>query len=151
MTRLLTLLPLLMLGALAACGGGDATSPVSTSPTPTSGAPSGRPQDVGDEAPSPAPTATRPPEGDQGSPGPTGGSADESVDDPDITYSRRTPFVPLDNPVFLTAQEEDFLFEDDLVLGLEWGEEARAYPVRMLRFHHIVNETVGGQPLLITY
>ena len=73
------------------------------------------------------------------------------MDDPDITYSRRTPFVPLDNPVFLTAQEENTLFDDDLVLGLEWGEEARAYPVRMLRYHHIVNDTVGGQPLLITY
>ena len=64
---------------------------------------------------------------------------------------RRTPFVPLDNPQFLKAEAATYLPEDDLVLGLEWQGEARAYPIRMLRYHHIVNDTVGGQPLLVTY
>ncbi len=39
----------------------------------------------------------------------------------------------------------------DLVLGLEWMGEARAYPIRMLIYHHIVNDTVADRPLLITY
>ena len=69
----------------------------------------------------------------------------------DTTYQRRTPFVPLDNPGLLSADRGTYLLNDDLVLGLEWGGEARAYPVRMLRFHHIVNDTVAGRPLLITY
>ena len=71
--------------------------------------------------------------------------------DVDRSYSRRTPFVPLDNPQLLPAQEATYLPDDALVLGLEWDGEARAYPVRMLRFHHIVNDTVAGRPFLITY
>ena len=60
-------------------------------------------------------------------------------------------FVPLDNPSFLAAHEAGYLGDDELVLGVEWGGEVRAYPVRMLRFHHIVNDTVNGEPLLVTY
>ena len=60
-------------------------------------------------------------------------------------------FVPLDDPSFLTAAEADYLGDEELVLGVEWGGEVRAYPVRMLRYHHVVNDTVGGEPLLVTY
>ena len=67
------------------------------------------------------------------------------------SFSRRTPFVPLDNPLVLSAQEATFLDDDELVLGVEWQGEAHAYPIRMLRFHHIVNDTIAGRPLLITY
>ena len=59
-------------------------------------------------------------------------------------------FVPLDDPVFLAADEADFA-DDELVLGVEWAGEIRAYPVRMLRYHHVVNDSVNGSPLLITY
>ena len=41
--------------------------------------------------------------------------------------------------------------DEDLVLGLEWAGEARAYPINMIWFHHIVNDTVAGRPILITY
>ena len=60
-------------------------------------------------------------------------------------------FVPLDNPSFLDAHEAGYLADEELVLGVEWAGEFRAYPVRMLRFHHIVNDTVDGEPLLVTY
>jgi len=36
-------------------------------------------------------------------------------------------------------------------LRLVVNGEARAYPIRMLRFHHIVNDQVSGRPILITY
>ena len=70
--------------------------------------------------------------------------------------ARRIPrrdrgFVPLDDPTFLTAHETEYLGEEELVLGVEFAGEARAYPVRMLRYHHVVNDTVGGEPLLVTY
>lgn len=68
---------------------------------------------------------------------------------------QRTPsgrgFVPLDDPVFLTVDEADYLGDDELVLGVEWADEYRAYPVRMLRYHHVINDTAGGLPLLVTY
>lgn len=73
------------------------------------------------------------------------------VSDVEISYSRRTPFVPLDNPALLSGEEADYLQDDDLVLGLEWENVTHAYPVRMLRFHHIVNDTIAGRPFLITY
>ena len=60
-------------------------------------------------------------------------------------------FVPLDNPSFLAANDGGFFDDDELILGVEWGGEVRAYPVRMLRYHHVVNDTVGGEPLLVTY
>ena len=69
----------------------------------------------------------------------------------EIKFGRRTPFVPLDNPVFLSGKDANYLRDDDLVLGLEWENVAHAYPVRMLKFHHIVNDTIAGRPFLITY
>ena len=59
--------------------------------------------------------------------------------------------MPLDRPAFLTAGETGNLPDEDLVLGLEWMGEARAYPIRMLTYHHIVNDTIAGRPLLVTY
>ena len=73
------------------------------------------------------------------------------VSDVEISYDRRTPFVPLDNPALLSGEEADYLQDDDLVLGLEWENVTHAYPVRMLRFHHVVNDTIAGRPFLITY
>ena len=63
----------------------------------------------------------------------------------------RGGFVPLDNPVFLAANETEYFGDEELVLGVEFADEIRAYPVRMLRYHHIVNDNVGGEPLLVTY
>ena len=60
-------------------------------------------------------------------------------------------FVPLDNPTFLAAHETKYFGDEELVLGVEFAGEVRAYPVRMLRYHHVVNDTVGGEPLLVTY
>ena len=59
--------------------------------------------------------------------------------------------MPLDQPVFLTVGESGYLPDEDLVLGLEWMGEARAYPIRMITDHHIVNDIVAGRPLLATY
>ena len=67
------------------------------------------------------------------------------------TFTRGTPFVPLDQPAFLDAAESGFLPDEDLVLGLEWMGESRAYPIRMITYHHIVNDTVAGRPVLVTY
>jgi len=38
-----------------------------------------------------------------------------------------------------------------LVIGVENNGEAKAYPIRFLSYHHQVQDTVGGKPLLITY
>lgn len=88
--------------------------------------------------------------GDQAPP-PTTGSTLESTETTDNNGGRRTRFVPLDDPVFLSVNESNSIPEDELILALEWGGEARAYPMRMLWFHHIVNDTIAGRPFLITF
>jgi Protein of unknown function (DUF3179) len=40
---------------------------------------------------------------------------------------------------------------DDKVLAVRVGEDARAYPIRTMGYHHIVNDTVGGAPIAVTY
>src|SRR3989338_1712639 len=58
----------------------------------------------------------------------------------------------IDNPEFWTASQADkFLNNDDVGLGLEYKGEARFYPFRILVWHEIVNDTVAGDPLLVTY
>ncbi len=44
-----------------------------------------------------------------------------------------------------------FLLPTDRVVGLEVNGEARAYPVRFMRWHEVVNDVVGGVPVLVTY
>ena len=43
-----------------------------------------------------------------------------------------------------------WLDDDDLVLGYEAGGEVFAYPINILSFHEMVNDTIGGVPLLVT-
>lgn len=38
-----------------------------------------------------------------------------------------------------------------LVVGVEINGDARAYPIQFLGYHHFVYDTVGGQPVLVTY
>ncbi len=44
-----------------------------------------------------------------------------------------------------------YLRAGDLVVGIFDGVEARAYPHNVLWWHEIVNDTVGGQPLSISF
>jgi Protein of unknown function (DUF3179) len=57
----------------------------------------------------------------------------------------------IDRPRFLRAADVDFLDPVEPVLVLELGGEERAYPVQILIWHEIVNDTVGGIPVAVTY
>jgi hypothetical protein len=43
------------------------------------------------------------------------------------------------------------LTEDDIVVGVTRGGESRAYPLRVLNWHEVVNDWFGDEPLLVTY
>jgi hypothetical protein len=43
------------------------------------------------------------------------------------------------------------LVSNDRVIGIAIGGEARAYPLRLMRWHEVVNDVVGGRPIAITY
>jgi hypothetical protein len=60
-------------------------------------------------------------------------------------------FHPLPRPEFVAADKTDEIAADDLVLGVASGNEARAYPVRALAYHHVVNDVVAGEPIVATY
>lgn len=60
-------------------------------------------------------------------------------------------FGPLSGPEFIAAVEATHVADDDLVLGVQVGEDAVAYPVRALAYHHVVNDVVGGEPIVATY
>ena len=58
----------------------------------------------------------------------------------------------IDEPRWWDAEEGDaFLAPDDRVIGLYRNGEARAYPQRILVWHEIVNDTVGGENVSVTY
>jgi hypothetical protein len=63
----------------------------------------------------------------------------------------RDAIIPVDLPVYGGADALPWLEDDDLVLGYESGEEAFAYPINILNFYEIVNDVIGGDPVLITY
>lgn len=54
-------------------------------------------------------------------------------------------------PIFVSAGEAAFLRAEDRVLGLSQGGEAKAYPIKILNWHEIVNDSQGGQPVVVTY
>lgn len=55
-------------------------------------------------------------------------------------------------PKFVSAKEAGkFLSDGDLVLGVYENGVAKAYPVKILNWHEIVNDEVGGRPVAVTW
>lgn len=59
-------------------------------------------------------------------------------------------FAPLPGPTFAAARGAP-LPAEDVVMAVRVGEAARAYPVRIMAYHHVLNDEVGGVPLVVTY
>lgn len=57
----------------------------------------------------------------------------------------------IDEPKFVPASEATFLSAEDRVFGLVRRGEVRAYPQLVLVWHEIVNDTVAGEKLAVTY
>lgn len=57
----------------------------------------------------------------------------------------------IDDPVFKTVPEIDDLADAEPVVGLTINGDARAYPLRILTWHEIVNDIVGEVPVAVTY
>jgi hypothetical protein len=58
---------------------------------------------------------------------------------------------PVDRPRFVAAHEVGWLAKAEPVAVVETGREAKAYPLQILVWHEIVNDTVGGVPVAVTY
>lgn len=57
----------------------------------------------------------------------------------------------LTRPEAIPAREATYLRPDDVVVGVELEGEARAYPLRILVWHEVANDVLGGTPIAVTY
>jgi hypothetical protein len=60
-------------------------------------------------------------------------------------------FQPLEGAAYEKADEATFMEDADMVLAVNINGESAAYPVRQLAYHHLVQDEVGGVPLVATY
>lgn len=135
--RLKRLAPVVFgLALLAAACGGSGTGSTTGAPTPTTG-----------QAPEEAPPVE-------------GWNTDWSKRSIDLSElirglgaaDPRDRIPPLDDPQFETTdQAAEWLDEREPVAVLEMGGEARAYPLRILTWHEIVNDQVGETPVAVTF
>jgi hypothetical protein len=59
---------------------------------------------------------------------------------------------PIDDPQFISVSDADAWLNDvEPVLVVDVDGDVRAYPIQIMMWHEIVNDTVGGVPLAVTY
>ena len=57
----------------------------------------------------------------------------------------------IDDPVFAPAGEVEDLADTEPVMSFFVGDDQRAYPLQILIWHEIVNDTVGDIPIAVTF
>jgi hypothetical protein len=60
-------------------------------------------------------------------------------------------FRPHASIAYSTVPDASFVGENDMVLAVKNNGEAVAYPVRLMAYHHLVQDVVGGTPIVATY
>jgi hypothetical protein len=76
------------------------------------------------------------------------------IDPADILSGGPPPdgIPPIDDPQFVSVAEADeWLNDPEPILVVDIDGDVRGYPMQILMWHEIVNDTVGGVPLAVTY
>lgn len=142
----LAMIAVVVLMVLGACGSGESTRESSQS-TETADTPSDPPSEVPDVDTSRSSV-------------PLDQILFDTFDGQTVPLSESTPELrsrlldaipPIDDPVYEGPEGGDWLAPDDLILGYIAGGDAYAYPFKILNFHEIVNDELGGIPVLISY
>ncbi len=69
-----------------------------------------------------------------------------------ITVLPKDAIRSIDQPQFVSREEASaWMRPDELVIGLSINGDSRAYPINLLSRHEIVNDTVGGMPVAVTW
>jgi hypothetical protein len=127
----------------AACNTGESVSPAV--PAPVTSLPL-----------SPASTPTEAPHSSQSTPVPTTSpvATNVRVEDPnEYSFSPLLPFDairPVYDPQFASVADAP-LVDDELIIGIAIDGEAKAYPITVLRSREMVNDELGGIPILVTW
>ena len=124
---------LISLGLLAACAPA-ATQTIEVHPSnPSEAVNSPQTDSTISSPPSPAPT--------------------DEIDFGDFVFVPLLPYDgirPIYEPDFIEAPDSP-LNDDELVMGVAIHGEAKAYPVSVLRFREMVDDELGGLPILVTW
>ena len=77
----------------------------------------------------------------------------KSIDLKELHISLAKDAIPaIDRPTFTTTQQAaTWMDEQEPVMVYEGEHTARAYPIQILLFHELVNDTVDGRPILVSY
>ncbi|MEA1887151.1 MAG: DUF3179 domain-containing protein [Bacteroidota bacterium] len=68
------------------------------------------------------------------------------------TLLRPDEIPPIDKPEFWdTRKASEMFFKHEPVIVIETGKEAKAYPLSIMTYHEIINDTIGGMPVSVTY
>jgi hypothetical protein len=59
-------------------------------------------------------------------------------------------FHPITVAGFVSAGDVH-LGDKEMVMAVQIGQEARAYPIVQMAYHHILNDTVAEVPIVVTY
>jgi uncharacterized protein DUF3179 len=59
-------------------------------------------------------------------------------------------FHPIAGPQFL-AQSASKLDPKEMILAVRFANDARAYPISQMAYHHVLNDVVAGVPIAVTY
>ena len=69
-----------------------------------------------------------------------------------VTLLPRDAIPAIDDPQFLPAEDADEFYDaDELVIGVSINGDTRAYSAPFLSNHEIVNDTVGGVKIAVTW
>ncbi|MBE2201515.1 MAG: DUF3179 domain-containing protein [Anaerolinea sp.] len=136
-----SVLPIFLLFALAACAG--QTGSVADGEARVVTAVTNQPTPVNTETPAGTAVATT---------ASTRIPADQYADLEIITLLPPDAIPAIFDPQFLTVtQADEFYDADELVMGVVFNDEARAYSIPYLSNHEIVNDTVGGVKIAVTW
>ena len=54
-------------------------------------------------------------------------------------------------PKIVASDQAAYLQDSDVVIGVKIGSQTRAYPVKVLNWHEVVNDTIDGVPIAVTF
>ena len=137
--------------AVVACGGSEPESPpappATATETPVTAEPTPAPTEV--PATTPAATPTQPPATVAAA---TSREPEEESEFEIVTLLPPDAIPAISNPQFITAEEADAQLRlTDLVIGVSIDGEHRAYGAAFLSGHEIVNDTLGGRAIAVTW
>ena len=71
----------------------------------------------------------------------------------EITWGgvRKDGIPSLDNPRLVAAANASYLRGSDLIFGVAINGDVRAYPLRIMGWHEMFNEVIGGVPVALAY